>query len=91
MNAWPSFGDFGEPPFEKTAFRLLPREGERPFVRGSRILCPAKPAAEVGAGGVGQPVILKIAAIENLVDGVEPGLGTVSHADRDRSIQLDHG
>ena len=71
----PSLGDLCEPPFQEAALRFLSCERERPLVRLARILRPAETTAEVGAGRVGQAVILQIAAVENLVDERRPAAG----------------
>ena len=79
----------GEPAREKAALRLLPRQGQRALVRRAGVRRSTQPTAQIRFGGVGEPVLDQVSALENRVDNRETRLGPVPHRHRDGAIQLD--
>src|SRR5262245_45384869 len=61
------------------AFGSLFGEGQGPLVRFAGLGLSAQPPTKVGAGRVGQVVFGQVAVAQDVVDQIEPRLGTVAH------------
>ena len=71
--------EFGYPSRQEPPLGLLAGERERPFVRRAGLDHPAQPPAEIGPGGVREPIVGQVAPGENGIDQYEAGrLGGVT-------------
>src|SRR5262245_6331647 len=77
---------FGEAALEKTAFRLLAREGQGVAVGSCGVGILAQTAEQIGPGSVGKVVVGQIAAAEEGIDEREAGGGAVAHGDSDGAV-----
>jgi len=67
----------------------VPGERQRLLVGSARLCQAPEPAAQLGAGGVGEVVAGKLVACEEVVDETKPVLRTFVHGHGDGAIELD--
>jgi hypothetical protein len=75
---------------QETSLGGLACQRKRMFVGHSRRVAQTEPALHVGAGGVGEVVVVEATAREHGIDGGKAGVRPVAHRDRDRAIQRRH-
>ena len=66
------------------------RESQSAFVRGCGFPCSSDPPEQLGPGRVGQVVVGKITAFQNLVDEGEARGRAIPHSHRRGAIQFDN-
>ena len=77
--------------FQKSSFRFLSRESQRPFVRCARLRQPSQPPAQIRSRRMCKVEVHQITAREDGVYQMQAGQWPVTHRHRHSAIQLDYG